>query len=60
MVIRECPVCAQQFRTFPSDLKAGRGKFCSKRCAHTAHPNRIAYSRSIYRWGKVGERGGQP
>jgi hypothetical protein len=31
-----CPVCDAHFKTYPSRLKDGRGKFCSKKCADKA------------------------
>ncbi len=32
-MIKECLVCKKQFSTYPSKIKLGRGKFCSKKCA---------------------------
>lgn len=27
-----CPVCGNEFRTYPSKIKIGRGKYCGKLC----------------------------
>lgn len=32
MTKNRCIKCRKEFRTFPSEIKRGRGKFCSKRC----------------------------
>lgn len=29
---RYCKVCSKKFSTYPSKIKIGRGKYCSKRC----------------------------
>ena len=31
-MIRNCQVCNKEFRTYPSKIKIGRGKYCSKEC----------------------------
>jgi len=31
-----CPVCEKEFKTYPSRIKGGRGKFCSKECYQKA------------------------
>jgi hypothetical protein len=31
-MIRNCLVCDKEFRTYPSKVKIGRGKYCSKDC----------------------------
>lgn len=33
MIWRECEYCGNPFATYPSVVKLGRGRFCSKRCA---------------------------
>ena len=34
-----CETCRTSFRTKPSRVKIGKGKFCSKRCKYTAQNN---------------------
>ncbi len=34
-MIRNCNVCLKPFKTFPSKIKLGRGKYCSKECCLT-------------------------
>ena len=34
-VIRTCQYCGQQFETFPSEIRKGGGKFCSRSCSMT-------------------------
>lgn len=31
-MIKNCKVCQKEFITYPSKLKIGRGKYCSKKC----------------------------
>lgn len=31
-IIRKCKVCNKEFSTYPSKIKIGRGKYCSKVC----------------------------
>ena len=31
-MIRQCAVCGADFKTYPSKIKIGRGKYCSKEC----------------------------
>ena len=31
-LIRQCLVCDKEFKTYPSKIKIGRGKYCSKEC----------------------------
>ncbi len=31
-VLRICETCHREFRTFPSNVKIGRGRFCCRRC----------------------------
>jgi len=33
-MIRNCKVCDKEFRTYPSKVKIGRGKYCSKECSN--------------------------
>ena len=33
MVVRECNECGVEFKTYPSRIKTGRGKYCSKKCS---------------------------
>ena len=32
MIIKNCKICGKKFFTFPSKLKKGKGKFCSRKC----------------------------
>lgn len=32
-MIKNCAVCNKEFKTYPSRIKIGRGKYCSKSCA---------------------------
>jgi len=32
MIVRNCLVCDKEFGTYPSKVKIGRGKYCSKKC----------------------------
>ena len=34
---RICPICGGEFYVYPSNVKRGNGKFCSKRCATIAN-----------------------
>lgn len=34
-MIRQCLVCSKDFVTYPSKVKIGRGKYCSKKCCLT-------------------------
>lgn len=31
-MIKKCLVCKKEFKTYPSKIKLGRGKYCSKEC----------------------------
>jgi hypothetical protein len=33
-MIKKCLVCGEEFKTYPSRIKIGRGKYCSKKCSH--------------------------
>ena len=35
MITRSCAICGKEFNTYPSKLKIGRGKYCSKECSNT-------------------------
>lgn len=32
-MVKDCAECSKEFRTYPSKLKLGRGKYCSKDCS---------------------------
>lgn len=32
MLIKNCEVCGKEFKTYPSKIKAGKGKYCGKQC----------------------------
>jgi len=34
-MIRNCLVCGEPFTTYPSKIKLGRGKYCSKECSNS-------------------------
>lgn len=34
MIIRECKICGKEFKTYPSKVRAGKGKYCSKHCSN--------------------------
>ncbi len=34
-MIKKCLVCKTEFRTYPSKVKLGRGKYCSKSCSNS-------------------------
>lgn len=33
MLIKHCLICSKEIKTYPSRVKAGRGKYCSHRCS---------------------------
>jgi hypothetical protein len=37
MLFKNCLVCKKKFRTFPSSVKRGDGKFCSQKCSQLYH-----------------------
>lgn len=41
-----CKVCQKLFKTYPSKISGGKGKYCSKECAHTI-TNKILESNGI-------------
>lgn len=45
-MIKNCSVCGQEFVTYPSKIKLGRGKYCSKECclSITAIPKGVRLS----------------
>jgi hypothetical protein len=40
---RKCQVCKKKFNTFPSRIKKGGGKFCSKKCRKTSQIRKCQY-----------------
>jgi hypothetical protein len=46
-----CSICNREFRTFPSDIQRGGGKFCSKSCAGKI---RIGEKNPLWKGNKVG------
>lgn len=49
-----CKVCEKKFLTYPSKLKAGRGKYCSNECRHQARSEQLKGKNSdFWRGGKV-------
>ena len=35
MITKNCLTCNKEFKTYPSSIKYGRGKFCTKTCARS-------------------------
>lgn len=33
-MVKECLVCKKEFKTYPSKVRIGRGKYCSKKCSY--------------------------
>ena len=33
-LIKNCKECGKEFKTYPSKIKIGRGKYCSKKCSN--------------------------
>ena len=33
-MILKCLKCLKEFKTYPSKIKLGRGKYCSKKCSN--------------------------
>ena len=33
MVVKHCLICNKEFKTYPSKIKIGRGKYCSSQCS---------------------------
>ncbi len=40
-MIKNCLVCNKEFRTFPSAIKRGGGKYCSEKCSRTPRLDKI-------------------
>ena len=38
---KNCEICGKAFRTFPSEIKIGQGRFCSRKCKGIAQSTRI-------------------
>ena len=53
MTYVECQECGKSFRTFPSALKAGRGKYCSNGCKCRAFEKRPGPLTSQWKGGLV-------
>ena len=47
MIERECLVCGTVFSTYPSKIKLGRGKYCSKACSDSVTLIRPGEHRSL-------------
>ncbi len=47
---RNCLICGKEFSTYPSRIKKGRGKFCSKPCFYKGRykPNRKGKNNPFY------------
>jgi hypothetical protein len=45
-MLNRCSICNKEFLTYPSRIKTGRGKFCSKECS-LLHTNKILATNGI-------------
>lgn len=45
---RECEACGKQFRTYPSRIRIGKGRFCGERCSLAV----IGFSKGHTPWSK--------
>lgn len=51
MIVKHCEVCGDEFNTYPSKIKQGRGKYCSRKCSDTVtliRPDRLIGSRTQF------------
>ncbi|MHA1343585.1 MAG: HNH endonuclease signature motif containing protein [Promethearchaeota archaeon] len=46
-IYRNCLVCGKQFKVYPRDLKRGKGKYCSQKCANFARGVSISKPKHI-------------
>jgi hypothetical protein len=59
-VIKECLVCGKRFKTYPSKIKLGRGKYCSKKCCleitnkHLSKNTISRFKKGFTPWNKKG------
>jgi len=47
-----CPICGKQFKTYPSKIKLGRGKYCSRACSMPITNAKFAKNGNKTRWKK--------
>ncbi|HEC64380.1 MAG TPA: HNH endonuclease [bacterium] len=45
-IIRKCPTCNTKFLTYPSKIKIGRGKHCSRRCRRHTNESKDKISKA--------------
>src|SRR5258708_1916306 len=45
MIQRECTVCGATFSVWPSKLRWGSGKFCSRKCVYAGRAERRAFEK---------------
>lgn len=46
MIFKNCLHCQKEFRTFPSNLKRGFGRYCSRVCGKFGNKNSLGYRHS--------------
>jgi hypothetical protein len=54
-MIKKCKNCAKEFKTYPSKVKIGRGKYCSKDCC-LKHTNKILADNGTKTRFKIGQK----
>ncbi len=45
--MKKCLVCAKEFKTYPSVIKKGCGKYCSQKCFHKSSEGKPAWNSGI-------------
>jgi len=56
-VVRSCEACGAEFRTWPSVIRKGNGRWCSKRCAETVRRHRPPLELPSALWDRVDRSG---
>lgn len=46
-MIKQCLVCSKDFNTYPSLIKIGKGKYCSKKCSQFTDNNKVIVSCAV-------------
>lgn len=41
MVLRECAACGEGFKTYPSIIKQGKGRYCSRKCGYVGMTKKV-------------------
>lgn len=47
-----CPICSVEFQSYPSRIKDGRGKFCSRKCSSISKKENIKERNPNWRGGR--------